>query len=121
MITSWSAIAAAAIGTLSDEERSSSAVYLDEEIVPAGTVLRIDGQEVKVPWPAAVAFVDLRPAANWAHPCRYLLIDREGTQIESIEARWPPFLRGPAPSLRLIWKGADVPAWTLAVPEEGEL
>lgn len=71
----------------------------------------VDGGEFRLRWAAAVAFVDLEPALNWAHRCRYLAIRIDGHEIEAVEARFPPFLKERAPTLRVVWTGARVPAW----------
>jgi hypothetical protein len=115
MALSWEEITERALAALSNEERRSGAVYLDQKDVTGGSVLKIDNKEVRVPWSAAVVFVDRKPEANWSHSCRYLLVNRSSGEIESIEANFPPFLRGVPETLRLIWKGRTVPEWALAV------
>ena len=65
-----------------------------------------------------MAFLDRAPAANWGHPCRYLLIDLESGAVRGFDATEPPFLRGAAPTLRAIARDPSVPDWTLAAPFE---
>lgn len=108
-------LGARALATLSPEERKSSAVYLDEAELKAGSTVEIDRKQIRVLFDSFVAFVDLQPQSNWGHPCRYLLINRETGAIQSIDATHPPFLKGASKTLRLIWKGENVPDWTLAV------
>jgi hypothetical protein len=103
---------------LTPEERQRGLAYLDQHVVPAGEVLRFDGQETQVTAPSVVAFVDREPAANWGHDCRYLLVDLRSGEVTSIDARFPPFLRGVPETLRLVWRGEMAPAWAVAV--EGE-
>ena len=86
-------------------------MYLDERELPAGDVVRAAGGELRLRWTAAVAFVDLEPTLNWEHRCRYLVVRLDGQEIEAVEARFPPFLKGRAPTLRVVWTGARVPAW----------
>lgn len=110
-------IKAEALAELTPEERKRSAVYLDEAIVNDGSRIEIDRKPVQVRFDALVVFVDREPQSNWGHSCRYLLIDRETGAKQSMEASYPPFLRGASQTLRLIWKGEDVPDWTLAVQQ----
>lgn len=110
----WEQVAERALKELSETERRGAAVYLDEVEVAPGSTLKIDHNEVPLRRASAVVFIDKQPQANWGHACRYLLIDlRDGT-VESIEAQFPPFLRGVPKTLRLIWKGDTVPDWAIA-------
>ncbi len=115
MPLAWDVVAERALATLTEEERRSSAVYLDESEVPAGASVEIDGRPTVVTSRSAVAFVDLEPRANWGHPCRYLVVDLASGAVRSIEAQFPPFMRGASRTLRLIWRGPDVPSWSVAV------
>jgi hypothetical protein len=110
----WEQVAERALKELSETERRGAAVYLDEVEVAPGSTLKIDHNEVPVRRPSAVVFIDKQPQANWGHACRYLLIDLEDGTVESIEAQFPPFLRGVPKTLRLIWKGDTVPDWAIA-------
>lgn len=114
MTPSWDKISELAIETLSPEERESSAVYLDKQTLSPGIRLEIDSQTVDISEPIVVAFVDLHPQLNWGHDCRYLLINPDTHEIRSIEAQFPPFLRGTPETLSVIWQGQNVPDWTLA-------
>jgi hypothetical protein len=107
-------IAERALKELSETERRSGAVYLDEVELPPGSLLKIDHKEVPVRRASGVVFIDKQPQANWGHACRYLLIGLEDGTVESIEAQFPPFLRGIPKTLRLIWKGEAVPDWAVA-------
>jgi hypothetical protein len=102
-------IADAALAALPEQERRSSAVYLDVRSIPAQGPVRIGRKEMTFPAHGFLAFVDPSPTANWGHPCRYLFIEAETQRIHEIAAQFPPFLQEVAPTLRLIWKGADVP------------
>ena len=114
MTLSWDQISELVLANLSEEARESSVVYLDERVLPTAAVVEIDGKEIRIPWPAVIAFIDLEPMANWAHDCRYLLVNVETGELRSIDARFPPFLRGASDTLRVIWKAEAVPPWTLA-------
>jgi hypothetical protein len=111
---SWDQISELALANLSAEERESSVVYLDERVLPTGAVVEVDRKEIRMPWPAVIAFIDLQPEANWAHDCRYLLVNSETGELQSIDARFPPFLRGAPDTLRVIWKAEAVPSWAVA-------
>jgi hypothetical protein len=123
MTLSWDRIVAIVLASLSSEESKVSVVYLDVQEFPAGTVIEIDGTEVRVPWLSRIAFVDLQPTANWGHACRYLFLNPETGDLQQMLARFPPFLRGVPQTLRVIWKGDDVPDWAVAhaPPAEGEI
>ena len=100
----------AALSTLSEGERRSSAVYLDIKELPAGDAVCIDRKTTTTaPVRGYLAFVDPSPTANWGHPCRYLFVESKTQRIREIPAQFPPFLGGASPTLRLIWKGPDVP------------
>lgn len=62
---------------------------------------------------ALIGFVDLEPRANWGHRCRYVFVNPGNGALREQEARFPPFRNEPPPSLRLVWKGEEAPAWTL--------
>jgi hypothetical protein len=111
---SWNQIANLVLNTLSPSERQSSVVYLDRRVLPPNSTFEIDRKPVLIPSQAVVAFVDLNPTANWAHECRYLFVDPETGDLKSLKARLPPFLRGAPETLNVIWKGQDVPSWTVA-------
>jgi inner membrane transporter RhtA len=115
MPLAWETIAERAVGQLAPEERDASVVYVDERILPAGVAVELDGRSVELDRAVAVAFVDLEPRLNWGHRCRYLLVDAETGAVDAVEARMPPFLRGAPPTLRLVWRGADVPDDAIAV------
>ena len=114
MPLSWDQISELALTNLSPEERLSSVVYLEERVLPKGAVLEVDGEEMRMPWPAVKVFVDLEPTANWGHDCRYLLINAESGELRAIDARFPPFVHGTPDRLRVILKGEAVPGWAVA-------
>jgi hypothetical protein len=114
MTLSWNQISNLVLNTLSPSERESSVVYLDRQVLPPNSTLEIDRKPVNIPSRAVIAFVDLNPTANWAHECRYLFVDPETGAVKSLDAHLPPFLRGTPETLKVIWKGEDVPGWTVA-------
>ena len=64
---------------------------------------------VPVTVPSFMVFVDLRPGANWGHPCRYLLVSREDGSIARVDSEFPPT----AESLRLVHRGEGIEDWML--------
>jgi len=102
-------IAAWALTTLSEAERRRSVVYIEARRRPAGESIPLGRRVVTRAAPTVVVFVDLEPAANWSHPCRYLLIDPDSDARESIEGEFPP----PRDHLRLVHRGSDVADWML--------
>ena len=113
MALSWKKIAELALDSLSTEERESSIVYLDEQVLTEGSTVQIGEKEVTVPWPAVVVFVDLQPGLNWGHACRYLLVNASTGELRSFSSELPPFLRRPSETLRVIWKADSVPQWAV--------
>jgi hypothetical protein len=112
----WDDVAQKVLEELNTQERQEGAVYLDENEIKAGSLLKVGGKEIRVPHRSAMVFVDRKPQANWGHSCRYLLVDLDSGHLSSYEAQMPPFLRGAPPTLRLIHKGAKVPDWAVMKP-----
>jgi hypothetical protein len=108
-------IAERAIATLVPSEKDTSVVYLDSAEVQAGASVPVGRETVEAPWDAYVAFVDLEPPVNWGHQCRYLLVSRRTGDVQSFDASFPPFLKGPAKTLRVVWKGSRVPDWSVVI------
>jgi hypothetical protein len=98
-----------ALSALSEPERRSSAVYLETKEVLAGEAVTIGRKEVTLPAAGYLVFIDPAPTANWGHPCRYLFIESATLRMHQFPAQFPPFMREIAQTLRLIWKGHDVP------------
>jgi hypothetical protein len=112
----WEEVAAKALAALTAEERKSGVLYLDRRELPAGSTLTVDNREIPIRRRSAAAFVDKVPQANWGHPSRYLLIDLDSGEIESIDAQFPPFLRSVPPTLQMVFQGPAVPDWTVVRP-----
>ena len=88
-------------------------VYLDERPLMTGEVIETGAKPVKAGEASHLIFIDLVPQANWGHPCLYILIGADGKELARQDGTMPPFLRGAAKSLVVIWQGAAVPDWTL--------
>ena len=102
-------IAGFALATLTAEERRRSVVYLDPHLLERGATVSIRGKTLPVTAPSVMAFVDLQPASNWSHSCRYLLVGREDGLIASANSEFPPA----GESLRLVHRGEGVEEWML--------
>lgn len=109
MAHSLKEIAGSVVATLSDEERRKSVVYFDPRLLENGAAVSVRGTTLPVTAPSFMAFVDLEPASNWSHPCRYLLVNREDGSIVRVDAQFPPA----SESLRLIHRGEGVDDWML--------
>jgi hypothetical protein len=116
MMMAWNEVAQRALDELTHEERRGGVAYLDQAEHATASVLRVNGREISIRPSTAVVFVDRVPQANWGHSCRYLLIDREDGRVESIDAQFPPFMRGVPKTLRVLWKGEAVPDWGVTKP-----
>jgi hypothetical protein len=110
---SWDQVTRLLIKSLSDEERETSVIYLDQRIFEEDTAIEIAGVESQLSKATMIAFVDLDPMANWGHACRYVLVDPEGGDLVSADAQFPPFMRDYPPTLRVIWVGENVPDWAV--------
>jgi hypothetical protein len=113
-------IASKVVASLTEEELHGSAVYLDPRPLGKGATFSIRGSAMAVAKPSIMAFIDMQPAANWGHPCRYLLIGIEDGSIASVDAQFPPT----GASLRIIHRGEAVEDWMLLSTQqldEGQL
>ena len=97
------------LATLTETERKQSVVYLDTNLYQPGSTIRINRQVQSVTQPTVMAFIDLHPAANWGHPCRYMLLHPEQNGAETIEASFPP----DAANLAMIYRSETVQDWML--------
>jgi hypothetical protein len=100
----------AVIASLTPDEQSVSAIYINDAPYPAGHAV-IGGQEMEIDHAYVLAFIDRKPGGNWMHSCRYLAIDPSNQQIVSVESNRPPAF-GPLPaSWRLIQRSPGVEDW----------
>jgi hypothetical protein len=84
------------VSSLTEEQRRTATLFLDERVIVAGTPLGLEHEGIRVRSPRAVlVFVDFRPLANFAHECRYLLFHPDTAErLEEYEAKFPPYPRG---------------------------
>ncbi len=108
MTPSRSSILAIIKNAATEDELRESVVYVVPEI-GAGDEVVINRKNTKVDSPSCLIFIDLEPKANWSHPCKYVLINADGTVQSTTEGQYPPG----AEKLELFSKPADVEDWVL--------
>ena len=99
---------------LTDTERRSAVVYLNNCLMPPG-IFSLSGSQVNVAHPYLVVFLDCNPGANWMHPCRYLLIDPASRKITSLESDRPPVFGLLPSSWQIVIRPAGFEEWR-AIP-----
>ena len=105
------------LALLTPNERAHAIAYLAEQVVVAGTVIENAREPVAAPWDAVLAFVDQDPSANWSHACRYILINPQTGETQSVEGRFPMFsMANPGP-WRLAYKAPALPDSLVLVPQ----
>lgn len=97
------------ISLLTGEERQGSLAYVAESTLRIGEVYRFPGVTVEVPATSYIAFIDRQPSANWGHPARYVIASQQGGEVQSLEARLPPFQAVSSLRWRLVYQGPGVP------------
>lgn len=102
-------VAAIALTAVPPEGAERTALYLNPDPLEKGSVVTMGRRAVSIDAPCFLGFLDLKPDANWSHPCRYLLIDAETGQIRSSDANFPPA----ADTLQLVHRGSEVEDWML--------
>ncbi len=74
-------------------DTENKCVYVTRNALPMGSKIMVHGKAIAVlDKPQWVAFIDDRPWANFAHPCRYVLIDPDTGRVKVIASRWPSAL-----------------------------
>lgn len=100
------------LAALTAEEKVRAAVYLNTDERQPG-VLQVGAASVDVAAPYLLVFIDDKPGANWAHACRYLVLDLTTGTTTSIAAEMPP-VHGPlSSSWRLLWQAPGTESWQL--------
>ncbi len=102
-------IASKLVSNLGPDEVASCVVYVSENPIAAGSVLKFPRITIDVPWDAFIAFVDRDPTANWSHSCRYILLSHDASKVRSFEAQFPPFQSERQIRWRLAYKAPSVP------------
>jgi hypothetical protein len=117
MIQSFEALVLVLQLQLTVEERANAVAYAAEQPVTAGTRLEFPGVVIDVPTEAYVAFIDRQPTANWGHPARYLLVNRQSGDVRSVDARFPPFRQGGELHWHVVYQAPSVPDAAVAFPQ----
>src|SRR3954465_7925631 len=94
---------------ISGDELKRSVIYLSEHLLQEGTIAQINNQPVPIEHTGILVFADLQPGANWAHPCRYLLIDKSNRKVKTYESHFPPAADG----YKVLVRGENVENWML--------
>ncbi|MFH1143641.1 MAG: FlgD immunoglobulin-like domain containing protein [Candidatus Eisenbacteria bacterium] len=82
-------------------------LFVDPDPLAAGTRVATWKKEVFVAADAGwFVFVDLKPAANWEHPCLYLFVNSQTGALDTFEAMVPP---RDQTRLREVTNGRDNP------------
>ena len=102
---------------LTAAEKAGGVAYAVEAPVAAGTRLQFAGTTIDVPKEAFLAFIDRDPTANWGHPARYVLVERENGAVVSVETRRPPFQTGGGLRWRVVYRAPSVPDAAVAFPQ----
>jgi hypothetical protein len=117
MIQSFEALVLVLQVQLTVDERADAVAYAAEQPVTAGTRLEFPGVAIDVSTDAYVAFIDRQPTANWGHPARYLIVNRQSGEVSSVDARFPPFRRVGELHWRLVYQAPSVPDAAVAFPQ----
>jgi len=73
------------------EEHEGCLAYAVDQLLEQGKRPEYPGPSIDLPSDSFLVFIDRDPMANGGHAARYFLINREGGEIHSFEARFPPF------------------------------
>ena len=74
-------------------EQKDKVVYVSNNLLEPGQVVKSWGNEYKVPpgfHSAWLFFIDDQPEANWQHACRYIFVDAASGKYTTIKALTPP-------------------------------
>jgi len=104
------------LAQLTPAEREHGVAYTLATPIPQGATLEFPSCTLQVPWPALLIFIDGDPRANWGHPCRYVLINRNTGETRLVEARFPPMSRASSKYWRIAYRAPGVPDAALLAP-----
>jgi len=107
-----------ALAALGEAAYEQAVGYAEPAPRPAGPAT-LGPTSISLSAPAHLVFVDLAPPANWAHPACWLLIPlNDASPVVRVDVRMPPFLKADGPSVRLLWRGRDIPEWPVHDPDQ---
>jgi hypothetical protein len=107
----------ALLDQLTEAERQKAVAYELSQTVAQGTVLSFPHLTINVPSDALVAFIDQEPTANWAHACRYVLVELNTGRVSSWAARFPPFSVPLGSAWRVAYQAESVPDGAVVRPK----
>ncbi|MCP4603758.1 MAG: hypothetical protein GY847_25115 [Proteobacteria bacterium] len=113
MKLTWAEVVECGLSAVFASERNGSIVYLLKREFTPGESLVVDRKSEQRDVPMAMLFVDLKPEQNWAHSCRYILVNLETGAVEIMPAGFPPYFPKTPPDLCLVHKGDQAPVWAL--------
>jgi len=76
--------------SIPSEEIKHSFIYWYKKTINTGEDIGIGSQTIVMPFEGTIVFVDLEPRSNWAHPCRYILVETSTLETKIINASFPP-------------------------------
>ena len=74
-----------------------------------GATVQAGPEQLKVPFPSTLVFVDAKPKANWSHPCQYIFLSQDGDETAIHEAQYPPFMADPPAEYTVILRYGEPP------------
>ena len=95
--------------TLTPEQIERSLVYWYKKVFQKGEPIQVGPQAITMPFEGTIVFVDLAPRANWAHPCLYVLVDKEALTAKVIKASLPPNIDQSDESYVVILRFGQIP------------
>jgi hypothetical protein len=96
------------LGSIEPHELSHCIVYLCLSIIPEGRI-SFPRISIEVSRASYLAFIDLDPLANWGHPTRYLLVEKETGKRKVIDAEFPPLGSNNKMKWDLLYKSQSIP------------
>ncbi len=81
---------------LPPETIQQSIICWYKKIFEKGESFHAGSTVITVPFRSTLVFVDLKPKANWGHPCQYFFIsDDADREPYTVAAMFPPFMDTP--------------------------
>ncbi len=78
---------------MSRRQAEGSNLFIQKSVIRSGRAIKTPQERIAMELDTLLVFSDDAPAANWAHPCRYLLYNAEnGEMYKEVPARFPPYL-----------------------------
>lgn len=109
MSLSFDDFVSALLSQITEDERMGSVVYAAERLLLAGTQIQYTGKRIEVLADSFIGFIDQDPSANWGHSARYVLMNQQSGEIQSLWARLPPFRSGDDLHWRVVYQAPSVP------------